>query len=72
MTAQREVRLLAAEREEVDQKIRAVEEWNNLLLENAKRVEMNSYGQTKEALKEMPNSGAQLSLWSDDALFSER
>ncbi|MGN6732391.1 MAG: hypothetical protein ACTHMB_10535 [Candidatus Binatia bacterium] len=71
MTVQRDVRIFAAERGEVEQKIRAVEEWNNLLLENAKRAEMYSYGQSKKLLKEMPNSGSQLSLWPENDLLSE-
>ena len=66
MTVQRDVRLLAAERQEVEQKIKAVEEWNNLLLENAKRTEMYSYGRSNTVLKEMPNSGSQLSLWPEN------
>jgi hypothetical protein len=65
MMLQRDVTLLEAERRDVEQKIRAAEEWNNLLLENAKRVEMYSYGQSKRLLKEMPNSGSQLSLWPE-------
>jgi hypothetical protein len=70
MTVQRE--LLAAARRDVEQKIRALEEWNNLLLENVKRVEMYSYGQSKKVLKKLPNSGSQLSLWSENELVSER
>jgi hypothetical protein len=71
MTVQRDVRLLAAERQ-VEQKIKAVEEWNNLLLENAKRAEMYSYRRSNTLLKEMPNSGSQLSLWPENDLLSER
>jgi hypothetical protein len=70
MTVQRE--LLAAARRDVEQKIRALEEWNNLLLENVKRVEMYSYGQSKKVLKKLPNSGSQLSLWSENELLSGR
>ena len=70
MTVQRA--LLAAQSREVEQKIRALEEWNNLLLERAKRVELYSYGQSKRLLKEMPNSGSQLSLWTENELVSER
>ena len=72
MKVQRDVTLLAAEQRDVEQKIRALEEWNNLLLENAKRVEMYSYGQSKRLLKEMPNSGSQLLLWSENELLSGR
>ena len=70
MTVQRA--LLAAQSREVEQKIKALEEWNNLLLENAKRVEMYSYEQSKKVLKKLPNSGSQLSLWSENELVSER
>jgi hypothetical protein len=70
MTVQRV--LLAAQSREVEQKIRALEEWNNLLLENAKRVEMYSYAQSKKLLKKLPNSGSQLSLWSENELVSKR
>lgn len=69
MTVERDVIVRAAERRGLEQKIRAVEEWNNLLLESAKRGDMYSYAQSKNVLKEMPNSGAQLSLWSDDELL---
>ena len=72
MMVQRDVTLLAAERRDVEQKIRAAEEWNNLLLENAKRVEMYSYGHSKNVLKDMPNSASQLSLWSENELLSGR
>jgi hypothetical protein len=46
-------------RREVDEKIRAVEEWNNLLLEHAARMNMRSYTRSKSqaGFKEMPNSG---------------
>ena len=52
MTVQRA--LVATQRGEVGQEIRALEEWNNLLLEKAKRVEMYSYGQSKKLLKHFP------------------
>jgi hypothetical protein len=52
MTVQRA--LLAAQPRQVEQKIRALEEWNNLLFENAKRVEIYSYGQSKKLLKNSP------------------
>jgi len=69
MTIQRE--LVAAERREVEQKIKALEDWNNLRLENAKRVQMYPYG-AKKVLKEMHNPESQLSLWSEDELLSGR
>ena len=72
MMVQRDVTLLAAERRDVEQKIRAAEEWNNLLLENAKRVELYSYRQSKRLLKELPNSGSQLSLWPEKNPLSGR
>jgi len=72
MTVERDVIVRAAERRGLEQKIRAVEEWNNLLLESAKRGEMYSYAQSKNVLKEMLNSGSQLSLWPENDLHSER
>jgi hypothetical protein len=72
MTAQRDVRLSAVQRREVEEKIRAAEAWNNLLLENATRIDMFCYGQSKTVVKEMPNSGSQLSLWSEKDPLSER
>jgi hypothetical protein len=72
MTVQRDVRLSAVQRREVEERIRAVEAWNDLLLENAARIDMYSYGQSKRVLKEMPNSGSQLSLWSENDPLSER
>jgi hypothetical protein len=72
MTIQRGVRLPQAQRREVEEKIRAVEAWNDLLLENATRIDMYSYGQSKRVLKEMLNSGSQLSLWSENNPLSER
>jgi hypothetical protein len=69
MTVQRDVRLLAAERREIEQKIRAVEEWSNLI-ENANRVGY-SYGHSKKRFKENP-TGSQLSLWPENDLLSER
>jgi len=72
MTVQRGVRLPQAQRREVEEKIRAVEAWNDLLLENATRIDMYSYGQSKRVLKEMLNSGSQLSLWSENNPLSER
>ena len=71
MTIQRDFRLLAAERRDVEQKIRALEEWNNLLLEKAKREQMYSYRQANDVLKETPTE-SQLSLWSENELVSER
>jgi hypothetical protein len=72
MMVQRDLTLSATQRGQVEQKIRALEEWNNLFLENAKRVEMYSYGHSKKLLKKLPNSGSQLSLWSENELASER
>jgi len=72
MTVQRGVRLPQAQRREVEEKIRAVEAWNDLLLENATRIDMYSYGQSKRVLKEMLNSGSQLSLWFENNPLSER
>ena len=54
MMVQRDLTLSATQRGQVEQKIRALEEWNNLFLENAKRVEMYSYGQSKKVLKKCP------------------
>jgi|SoiMethySBSTD1v2_1073268.scaffolds.fasta_scaffold1812924_2 hypothetical protein len=54
MKVQRDVTLLAAEGRDVEQKIKAVEEWNNLLLEKAKRVELYSYWHSKKCLKKCP------------------
>jgi hypothetical protein len=72
MTVQRDVRLSGPQRREVDEKIRAVEAWNDLFLENA-RTDTYSYGRSKRVLKEMPNSGgSQLSLWSENDPLSER
>ena len=74
MTAQRDVGLQftlvkatidpTSQRRKVEEKIRAVEEWNNLLLENAARMDMGPYMQSKAqaVLKEMLNSGSQLPL----------
>ena len=68
MTVQRE--LLAAARRDVEQKIRAVEEWNNLRLENAHRVEMYAYGHSKRAVfKEIHDPESQLCLWSKDCFL---
>jgi len=72
MTVQRDVRLSAVQRREVEEKITAAEAWNDLLLENATRIDMYSYGQSKKVLKEMPSSGPQLSLWSEKDPLSER
>lgn len=60
-------------RREVDEKIRAVEEWNNLLLEHAARMNMRSYTRSKSQaeFKEMPNSGSQLSFWFENGPVSE-
>lgn len=79
MTVQREVVVKAvlepmAERRDVEEKIRAVEEWNNLLLENAARSDMDSYMQQKSqrTSKEMPSSESQLSLRFENSAVSER
>ena len=72
MTVKRDVRLSAVQRREVEEKITAAEAWNDLLLENATRIDMYSYGQSKKVLKKLPNSGSQLSLWSENELVSER
>ena len=72
MTVKRDVRLSAPQGLEVEEKIRAAGAWNDFLVENAKRVEMYSYGQSKKVLKKLPNSGSQLSLWSENELASER
>lgn len=71
MTVHRDVRLsLAAQRR--TERIRALEAWNDLLLQNAVQIDMYSYGQSKRALIEIPNSGSQLSLWSENDPLSER
>jgi len=54
MTVKRDVRLSAPQGLEVEEKIRAAGAWNDFLVENAKRVEMYSYGQSKEVLKKCP------------------
>ena len=72
MTVKRDVRLSAPQGLEVEEKIRAAGAWNDFLVENAKRVEIYSYGQSKRVLKEMPNSEMQLSLWPENAPLSER
>jgi hypothetical protein len=63
-----------AQRRNVEEKIRAVEEWNNLLLENAARMAMRPYTQSKAqtVLKEMVNSGSQLSLPFENHAVSAR
>ena len=54
----------AAERPDVEEKLRAAEAWNNILLEKAERMDMSSYIQSKpeSVPQRMPNSGLQLSL----------
>jgi hypothetical protein len=59
MTIQRDVRLSAPQRWEIEDKIRAAEAWNDLR-------------QSKRVLKDMPNSEMQLSLWPENDLLSER
>jgi len=71
MTVQRDVRLSSPQRREVEEKIRAVEAWKDLLLENS-RIDIYSYGKSKKVLKEMPTSGSQLSLWPEKDPLSER
>jgi hypothetical protein len=71
MRIQRDVRLSAPQRWEIEEKIRAAEAWNDLLRENA-RIDLYSYGQSKKVLKEIPGSGSQLSLWPENDPLSER
>ena len=60
MTVQRDVRLRAAQRQEVEQKIKAVEEWNKSSSRKGETSGVYSYGQLKKVLKEMPNPGLQV------------
>ena len=70
MTVQHDVRFSAPQRREIEDKIRAVEAWHDLL--DDARIDMYSCGQSKRVLKEMPNSEMQLSLWPENDRLSER
>ena len=62
-----------AQKRQVEEKIKAVEERNNLLLENAARMDMHAYLQSKPqtALKTRPNNPAsQLLLGFDNNAVS--
>ena len=61
------------QRREVEEKISAVEEWNNLLVENAAQMDMGSSMRPKRqtVFKEMPDSGWQLSFWFENGRVSE-
>jgi hypothetical protein len=70
MTVQCDVRFSAPQRREIEDKIRAVEAWHDLL--DDARIDMYSCGQSKRVLKEMPNSEMPLSLWPENDRLSER
>ena len=62
-----------AHKRQVEEKIRAVEEWNNLFLEKAARMDIHSYMQKKPQMpvKATPNrSVSQLSLSFDNDAVS--
>jgi len=60
------------QRGSVEEKFRAVEEWNDLLLENAARMDVHAHRQTKhQTVLKMANAESQLSLCFDNELFSE-
>lgn len=82
MTVQRDVGLQFAlvkeildpkvQKRQLEEKIRAVEEWNNLFLENAARMDIHFYMQSRlETAVTTPNTAvSQLSLDFDDDVVS--
>jgi hypothetical protein len=84
MTGQHDVRLQFALaepvldsmtlRREVQEKIRAAEDWNNLLLENAALMDMRLHMWSKPltVFKKIPDLGSQLSFWFENNPVSER
>jgi len=61
-----------AQKRQLEEKIRAVEEWNNLFLENAARMDIHFYMQSRlETAVTTPNTAvSQLSLDFDDDVVS--
>ena len=61
-----------AQKRQLEEKIRAVEEWNNLFLENAARMDIHFYMQSRlETAITTPNTAvSQLSLDFDDDVVS--
>ena len=61
-----------AQKRQLEEKIRAVEEWNNLFLENAARMDIHSYMQSRlQTAVTTPNTAvSQLSLNFDDDVVS--
>ena len=61
-----------AQKRQLEEKIRAVEEWNNLFLENGARMDIHFYMQSRlETAVTTPNTAvSQLSLDFDDDVVS--